>query len=103
MASNIDEIARLLGAKIVDRIPSIEPGYLGASRMAHVVASLRSRPQSAAKPSHQVPLSDTTFEKLEVLAKKTNGGDKNVSPIQLAAELLEAAIDRGLASGSAAP
>ena len=49
MASNVDKIAYLLGAKIVASIPEVGPGLLGASRIAKIVASLRSASSTDAK------------------------------------------------------
>ena len=107
MAANIEKIARLLGAEIVDQVPDTGPGFLGASRMADEVSRIRMNraanlansdsPSTTGDQSPiQLPISELLLEKLEQLAKKTHGDNCGVSPIQFATQLLEDAVDRRL-------
>jgi len=107
MATNIDKIARLLGAEIVEQVPETGPGLLGAYRIADQVSRLQfarssitsqnvHRQVSLDRQNRQLSLSEATFDKLEVLAKKTSVGSEPISPVELAAQLLEAAVDQGL-------
>lgn len=88
--ANIEKIARLLGADVVDRVPDTGPGLLGTYRLAHDVAQIQIQ--------RSIPLSPATYKKLEELAKKSKPVGGPISPLQLAAELLEVAIDRGLSN-----
>ena len=42
----------------------------------------------------KLPMSDHTFKKLEKLAARASTEDRKVAPMQLAAQLLEEAIER---------
>ena len=106
MAKNIKKIADLLGAKIVAQVPDTGGGAFGAYRLAEIVARLQARlePSPGKRPGRptavdwvhyrKLPMSDETFKKLEELAAKVSTDDRKVSPMQLAAQLLEEAIGR---------
>ena len=106
MAKNIKKIAEILGAKIVDQLPDTGGGAFGAYRLAEIVARLQQRlepgqgkrpgrPTAAEWVHHRnLPMSDQTFKKLEELAAKASSQDRKISPMQLAAQLLEDAIER---------
>jgi hypothetical protein len=106
MAKNIKKIAELLGAKVVAEVPDTGGGAFGAYRLAEVVARLQdrlrpdevnrtSRPRVVEWVQHrQLPMSDETYSKLEQLAVKASIGDRRISPMQLAAQMLEEAIAR---------
>ncbi|MSU78959.1 MAG: hypothetical protein EXS16_12800 [Gemmataceae bacterium] len=106
MANNIKKIAAILGAKIVTEVPDTGGGAFGAYRLAEIVARLQSRlePGQGKRPGRptavdwvhhrKLPMSDETFKKLEQLAVKASTADRKVSPMQLAAQLLEEAIGR---------
>lgn len=112
MATNIKKIAELMGAKIIDQVPETGGGAFGAYRLAEIVSQLRQRlePGTGKRPGRptavewihhrKLPMSDATFKKLEQLAKKASGDDRKVAPMQLAAQLLEVAIERLSASTS---
>jgi hypothetical protein len=104
MAKNIKRIADILGAKIVTQVPDTGGGSFGAYRLAEIVGRLQSRlePGQGKRPGRptavewvhhrKLPMSDETFKKLEMLAARVSTEDRKVSPMQLAAQLLEEAI-----------
>jgi hypothetical protein len=104
MAKNIKKIADRLGAKVVARVPDVGGGAFGAARLAKIVAGLQKRlapsqgiragrPTDANWVNHpKVPMSDETKRRLTILAKKASRGDRKVSPMQLAARILEEAV-----------
>src|SRR5436853_1907136 len=106
MAKNIKKIAEILGAKIVAAVPETGGGAFGAYRLGEIVARLQARlePSQGKRPGRptavdwvhhrKLPMSDDTFKKLEELAAKASTDDRKVSPMQLAAQLLEEAIGR---------
>ena len=103
---DIKKIAEILGAKIVAEVPDTGGGAFGAYRLAEIVARLQSRlePGQGKRPGRptavnwihhrKLPMSDETFKKLERLAVKASTNERKVSPMQLAAQLLEDAIGR---------
>ncbi len=106
MAKNIRKIAGLLGAEIVGQVPKTGGGAFGAARLGHVVAELQGRlkPSQGIRPgrptdpswvrSPKVPMSRSTETKLVKLAKLASKTGRRVSPMQLAAQLLEDAVSQ---------
>jgi hypothetical protein len=98
MADNIQRIAELLGAKIVQELPDVGGGAFGAARLAEIVAALQRRHESEQKEGlgqpadRQVPISEETMRKLVRLAEKASTNQSRISPLQLAAKLLEEAL-----------
>jgi hypothetical protein len=104
MAKNIDTIAGELGARIAGTVPEVSGGAFGAARLARVVEQLRSRlvpgqgrrlgrPTDARWVKHpKVPMSESTQRRLVRLAEKVSGGGRKISPMQLAAQILEDAL-----------
>jgi hypothetical protein len=104
MARNIQSIADKLGAKVVGQVPETGGGAFGAARLARVVAALQSRLEPgqgvrAGRPTDptwvehpKVPMSEATFHKLARLAERASTEDRKVSPMQMAAQLLEEAV-----------
>jgi hypothetical protein len=104
MAKNIDVIAEQLGAKITGTVPETGGGAFGAARLARVVAQLRSRlvpgqgrrlgrPTDAKWVKHpKVPMSESTEKRLVRLAQEASTVDRKISPMQLAAQILEDAL-----------
>lgn len=104
MAHNIHAIAGKLGAKVVGRLPDTGGGAFGAARLAKVVAELQARlqPGQGIRPgrptdptwveSPKVPMSDDTARKLARLAERASAAGRKVSPMQMAAQLLEEAV-----------
>ena len=104
MARNIRAVAELLGATVVDRLPETGGGAFGAARLAASVSRLRSRlkPGRGKRPGRptdpnwvhhpKVPMSAETERRLARLAAELSAGSRKVSPMQLAAQILEDAI-----------
>jgi hypothetical protein len=106
MARNVQELADRLGARVVGEIPETGGGAFGAARLARIIEELRSRlepsrgkrsgrPTDSAWNRHpKVPMSANTERKLARLAKQASGNGRRVSPMQLAAHLLEEVVTR---------
>jgi hypothetical protein len=104
MAKNIKRIADGLGAKIVGRVPDIGGGAFGASRLARIMESLQTRlvpgqgkrtgrPSDATWVRHpKVPMSEATAQRLRLLADQASERGRKVSPMQIAAQILEDAL-----------
>ena len=104
MARNIKGIGRALGAEIVGQVPQTGGGAFGAARLAQVVNALRERlqPSRGIRPGRptskdwrlrsKVPMSPKTRSKLRRLAKQLSTTERKVSPMQVAAHLLEEAV-----------
>jgi hypothetical protein len=104
MAKNINQIAERLGAQVVTRVPATGGGAFGAARLARIIESLQTRlvpgqgrragrPSDASWVRHpKVPMSAATEERLVRLAEKASAAGRKVSPMQLAAQILEEAL-----------
>lgn len=104
MANNIKEIADRLGAGIVAQMPETGSGAFGAAHLAHIVTQLQTRlrpgqgvragrPTVASWDRHpKVPMSRATEQRLIRLAEKASSGKRKVSPMQIAAQILEEAL-----------
>jgi hypothetical protein len=104
MARNIKTIADRLGAQIVAQLPDTGGGAFGAARLAKCIESLQSRlvpgqgkragrPSDASWVRHpKVPMSETTGRRLQRLAERASTGGRKVSPMQIAAQILEDAL-----------
>ena len=98
------KLANALGAKTVGQIPDTGPGAFGAARLPRVVSDLRARlqPSTGERPGRpteadwnrrpKIPMSEATELKLRKLAERASTPDRRVSPMQLAAHLLEKAV-----------
>jgi hypothetical protein len=103
MAKNTKKIARLLGAKVAGRMPQVGPGAFGAARMA-ALFQRRLQPQVGDRPGRptdgtwtlrsKIPMSEETLDRLRELAKRFSTRDRKVSPMQVAAHLLEESVER---------
>lgn len=104
MAKNIKRIARKMGAKVVERLPDVGGGAVGAMRMAALLQD-RLRPGQGEPPGRpnvptltrrpKVPMSEATERRLAKLAKLFSDQQRHpVTPMQVAAQLLEAALER---------
>lgn len=103
MAKNVQKIAKALGATIGEPVSDTGGGAFG---MAWLTAELRSRlePIQGKRPgrpsdpswvySRKVPMSEETLERLEGLAEAVSTSERKVSPMQVAAQLLEESIGR---------
>jgi hypothetical protein len=104
MAKNIERIAESLGAKVVGQVPETGGGAFGAARLGHIVASLQTRlvpgkgrrpgrPSDASWTRHpKVPMSEATEQRLSLLAERASAEGRKVSPMQIAAQILEDAL-----------
>lgn len=104
MARKIEKIADLLGATVVGQVPDTGGGAFGAARLGRLVASLQARlepsvgrrpgrPTDAAWVHHsKVPMTEETVQKLVRLAELASTPERRVSPMQVAAQLLEDAV-----------
>lgn len=104
MARNIKKIASALGAEIIGPVPETGGGAFGAARLAHVVETMQGRlkPGQGRRPGRptdpnwvrhpKVPMSDATKQRLTILAEKVSGEGQKISPMQLAAQILEEAV-----------
>jgi len=104
MAKNVDEIAKRMQAKIVCQVPDTGPGAFGASRLALIVRQLRQRlqPSQGERPGRptdaswihhpKVPMTEDTHRKLAKLSQKISVESRKITPMQLAAQLLEEAV-----------
>lgn len=104
MARKIRQIAKVMGAEIVDKVPETGGGAFGAERIRQVVEVLRERlqPGQGMRPGRptakewdtrsKVPMTSATRLKLQRLARRMSTTDRKVSPMQVAAQLLENAV-----------
>ena len=104
MAKNIKSIAARLGAKIVGQVPETGGGAFGAARLAKCVESLQGRlvpgqGKRAGRPSDanwvrhpKIPMSESTRQRLLRLAERASASGRKVSPMQIAAQILEEAF-----------
>ncbi len=106
MARNVQKIADLLGAERKGTVPEVGGGAFGAARLGHIIASLQARlqpgqgerpgrPSDASWVKHpKVPMSAETEAKLRRLAERASTLERRVSPMQVAAQLLEEAVSQ---------
>jgi hypothetical protein len=104
MAKNTDRIADGLGAKVVGQVPEVEGGAFGAARLAKAIDTLRTRlvpgegrrpgrPSEASWVRHpKVPMSEVTERRLAALAAQASTDRRKISPMQIAAQILEDAL-----------
>lgn len=103
MAKNIKRIASKMGARLVERLPDVGGGAFGAMRMARLLQE-RLQPGQGERPGRpsvaawtnrpKVPMSDATVRRLNELAEEFSREQKHpVTPMQVAAQLLEAAVE----------
>jgi hypothetical protein len=112
MAKNIRKIAQRLGATVAGQIPDVGGGAFGAARLAAIL-SARLTPSQGKRPGRptvagwdrhpKVPMSRRTLKRLETLAARMSSADRKVSPMQVAAQLLEESLDRFVAAEPGGP
>src|SRR5262249_3327193 len=98
---SIDRLADSLGATIVAELPRTGGGAFGAARLARIVGDLQrelvpSRGKRPGRPTMsgwslrpKVPMSVATKRRLVQLARQAGSPEREVSPMQIAARLLE--------------
>jgi hypothetical protein len=106
MAKTVKKIAELLGAKVVTEVQETGGGAFGAARLGEIIRALQARlrpgqgkrPGRPSDPSWQlapkVPMSVATEQVLIRLAEQASQSGRRVSPMQVAAQLLEEAVAR---------
>jgi hypothetical protein len=97
MVKGIEKIAERLGAKVICQVPDVGGGAFGMARLAGIIDSLqaRLRPTETGWVHHpKVPMSEQTQRALEHLAERVSTPERKISPMQLAAQLLEEAVER---------
>jgi hypothetical protein len=104
MARNNYEIAGRLGATVVAQVPDTGGGAFGAARLARIIKGLQDRlvpsqgrrtgrPSDASWVRHpKIPMSEATERRLVRLAERASAEGRKVSPMQLAAQILEDAL-----------
>lgn len=104
MAKNINQIADRLGATIIAQVPDTGGGAFGAARLARCIQSLQARlvpgqGKRAGRPSDanwvrhpKIPMSEATGRRLQLLAEQASVEGRKISPMQLAAHILEEAV-----------
>jgi hypothetical protein len=103
MAKNVNKIAEALGATVVGEIPDMGGGAFGMSRLAAILRA-RLEPSQGRRPGRpsdplwtvqrKVPMSQETLERLTQLAASISTAERRVSPMQVAAQLLEESLNR---------
>jgi hypothetical protein len=103
MAKNVNKIAEALGATVVGEVPDTGGGAFGMSRLAGILRT-RLEPGHGRRPGRpsdplwvlqrKVPMSEETLKRLTQLAESISTEERKVSPMQVAAQLLEDSLDR---------
>jgi hypothetical protein len=103
MAKNVNEIAKKLGATVLGKVPDAGSGAFGTARLGKVLTE-RLQPSQGRRPGRpsdpnwvvqaKVPMSRQTKARLTALAEKLSGEGRRVSPMQVAAQLLEESVVR---------
>ena len=103
MAKNIELLAKKLGAKVVGRVPEYSAGAFGVSVLANALRE-RLEPGKGKRPGRpsnprwvkrpKVPMAPETEERLKELARLLSDEERRVTPMQVAAHILEEATAR---------
>ena len=101
MAKNIERLAQKMGAEVVTELPDVGGGAFGAARLSAILRQ-RLEPGRGKRPGRptsvewdrrpEIPMSVETEEHLEQLAALVSSSGRQVSPMQVAAHLLEEAV-----------
>jgi hypothetical protein len=100
MAKNIETLAQKLGATVVGTVPEYSAGAFGIATLAETlrqrlepsVGKRPGRPSYAAWSKRpKVPMAPETEERLKELSHLLSEGERQVSPMQVAALILEQA------------
>jgi len=103
MARNIDRIAAKLGATVKGQVPDTGGGAFGMERLAKILAA-RLQPGQGLRPGRpsdpnwvvqgKVPMTKETKQRLTSLAERLSGEGRRVSPMQVAAQILEESVSQ---------
>jgi hypothetical protein len=102
MPETIRELAESLGAQYVGEVPDVGGGAFGMARLAHILQE-RLEPGQGRRPCRptdaswtsraKIPLSQETEQALAEMAEQiSRSGARKVTPMQVAALLLEEAV-----------
>ncbi len=101
MARNIEKLADKMGAEIVGKVPDVGGGAFGAARLCEILRQ-RLEPAPGRRPGRptdpdwdrrpKIPMSAGTETMLAELARVASSPGRKVSPMQVAAHLLEEAV-----------
>ena len=100
MAKNVDAVAKKLGATVVGTVPDYSAGAFGMAALANTLRerlepSIGKRPGRPSNPAWskrpKVPMAPETEQRLKELAHLLSEGERQVSPMQVAALILEQA------------
>jgi hypothetical protein len=100
MAKNIESLAKKLGATVVASVPKYSAGAFGMTALANILRerlepSVGKRPGRPSNPAWskrpKVPMAPETELRLKELAHLLSAGERQVSPMQVAALILEQA------------
>ncbi len=96
----IKRLAEKLGAQPIAKLPEAGDGAFGAARLASLRARLK--PRKGLRPGRptekawsirrKIPMSAATLQKLQRLASRFSDQSRKISPMQLAAQLLEISL-----------
>jgi hypothetical protein len=100
MAKNIGSLAKKLGATVVGTVPDYSAGAFGMAALADVLRE-RLEPSAGKRPGRpsnpawskrpKIPMAPETEQRLKELAHLLSAEDRQVSPMQVAALILEQA------------
>ena len=98
MAKNIELLAKKLGAEIVGRVPEYSAGAFGLAVLAKALRE-RLEPSKGKRPGRpsnpkwvkrpKVPMAPETEQRLKELAHMLSDDERKVTPMQVAAQILE--------------
>jgi hypothetical protein len=100
MVKNIDSLAKKLGATVVGTVPNYTAGAFGIAALANTLRerlepSVGKRPGRPSNPAWskrpKVPMAPETEQRLTELANLLSESERRVSPMQVAALILEQA------------
>lgn len=101
MDKRVERIGRNLGAKHITTLPDVGGGAFGMSRLAQILQA-RLAPSAGKRPGRptndrwtercKVPMSADTLAELQSLSSRLSSEKRKVSPMQLAAQLLEESV-----------
>lgn len=100
MAKNIESLAKRLGATVAGTVPDYSAGAFGVAALANILRerlepSIGKRPGRPSNPAWskrpKVPMAPETEERLKELARLLSVGERQISPMQVAALILEQA------------
>lgn len=105
MGKHVQKIADALGATVVGQVPETGGGAFGMARLAAVLKARLEpgqgrRPGRPSDPSwrlqRKVPMSEETLKQLTELANAMSTEERKISPMQVAAQLLEDSLRHSL-------